>query len=312
MNRRRRSHAREIRHRVLPILEVLLVSVIWGSSFIGVKAALDYAGPLTIAALRYSVAAALLIPFIDWHQVLRFRRHAGLWIRLLAIGLCQYTIGNGALFLALRLIPATSASLALSLCPIPVWVFGAIALRERPNGMQWMGTAAAIGGSFLFFRAGFVAVPPAAIGLLLLAVLSFAVLPVVGRDLSRDRRVSNTALSGIPLAFGGGVLTVIAMLAEGIPQLPAATWGIILGLALVNTLGGYLLFNHALRRIRAGEANVLLTLTPISTAVIAWAAFGERLTVLQLCAMAIVIGGVGVAQRRRTKRDLSRNSGIRE
>ena len=287
-----------LRSRILPILEVLLVSAIWGSSFVGVKAALDHAGPLTIAALRYSIAAALLIPFIDWRKLFRSGMPAGLWGRFIAIGLSQYTIGNGALFLALRLIPATSASLALSLCPIPVWAFGMFVLHERPNALQLVGTAAAVGGGFLFFRTGLVPVPPAAIALLTVAILSFAVFPVVGRKLSRERTVGNAALTGIPLAIGGGVLIVVAVLVEGIPRLPAIAWAIILGLALVNTLGGYLLFNHALQRVRAGEANVLLSLTPIATAVIAWAAFGERLTALQLCAMAIVIGGAGLAQRK--------------
>ena len=83
----------------------------------------------------------------------------GLCGRLIAIGLSQYTIGNGALFLALRLIPATSASLALSLCPIPVWVFGMLVLHERPSVLQLIGTAAAVSGSFLFFRAGLGPIP---------------------------------------------------------------------------------------------------------------------------------------------------------
>lgn len=298
MSSAQRSPEFLLRCRVLPILEVLLVSAIWGSSFVGVKAALDHAGPLTIAALRYSIAAALLIPFIDWRKLSRSGMSVGLWGRFIAIGLSQYTIGNGALFLALRLIPATSASLALSLCPIPVWAFGVLVLHERPNALQLVGTAAAIGGGFLFFQAGLVPIPSAAIGLLTVAILSFAVLPVVGRKLSRERTISNAALTGIPLTVGGAALIVIAVLVEGIPRLSAITWAIILGLAVVNTLGGYLLFNHALQRVRAGEANVLLSLTPIGTAVIAWAAFGERLTALQLCAMVIVISGAVLAQRR--------------
>jgi probable blue pigment (indigoidine) exporter len=177
-------------------------------------------------------------------------------------------------------------------------VFGVLVLREQPNVLQLMGTAAVVGGSFLFFRAGLVSIPPAAIALLTVAILSFAVLPVVGRKLSRDGTITNAALTGIPLAIGGAVLIGIAVLVEGIPHLPAITWTIILGLALVNTLGGYLLFNHALQRVRAGEANVLLSLTPMSTAVIAWVAVGDRLTAFQLFAMAIVIAGAGLAQRR--------------
>lgn len=302
MNPAQRHPESLLQSRVLPILEVLVVSVIWGSSFVGVKAALEHAGPLTIAALRYSIAAVLLIPFIDWRKLSRSETSVGLWARLVAIGLSQYTIGNGALFLALRTIPATSASLALSLCPIPVWVFGVLALRERPHMLQLLGTVAAVGGSFLFFRAGLVAIPPAATALLAVAILSFAVLPVIGRKLSKERAIGNAPLTGIPLIIGGGTLIIVAVLVEGVPRLPGATWAIILGLALVNTLGGYLLFNHALRHVRAGEANVLLSLTPIATAVIAWAAFGEHLTALQLCAMALVIGGVALAQRRARKR----------
>ena len=286
------------RHRVLPILEVLLASVIWGSSFVGVKVALDHAGPLTIAALRYSIAAVLLIPFINWRRLFHSRMSPGLWGRFIAIGLSQYTIGNAALFLALRMVPATSGSLALSLCPIPVWAFGVLVLRERPNMLQVVGTVAAIGGSLLFFRAGLVPIPAAAIGLLTVAILSFAVLPVLGRKLSKARVLGTGAITGVPLAIGGGVLIVIALIVEGVPYLPASTWAIILGLAVVNTVGGYLLFNHALQQMRAGEANVLLSLTPLSTAVIAWGAFGERLTTLQLCAVAIVIGGTALAQRR--------------
>ena len=136
-----------------------------------------------------------------------------------------------------------------------------------------------------------------------MAILNFAVLPVVGRKLSRDKAIGNAGLTGIPLAIGGATLIVIAVLVEGIPHLPATTWAVILGLALVNTLGGYLLFNHALQRVHAGEANVLLSLTPMSTAVIAWGAFGDRLTALQLFAMAIVVAGAGLAQRRAAQRE---------
>jgi len=297
------------RHRALPILEVLLASVIWGSSFVGVKMALAHAEPLTIAALRYSIAAVLLIPFINWRQLLRSGIAPGLWRRFIAIGLSQYTIGNAALFLALRLIPATSGSLALSLCPIPVWAFGVLVLRERPSALQAIGTTAAIGGSLIFFQAGLVPIPHEAIVLLAVAILSFAVLPVLGRKLQRERVLGTVAITGIPLAIGGAALIVMALIVEGVPHLPAATWFVILGLAVVNTVGGYLLFNHALQQVRAGEANVLLSLTPLSTAMIAWMAFGERLTTLQMYAMAIVIIGTALAQRRlKNRRAASRDS----
>ena len=285
--------------RALPIGEGLLVAAIWGSSFIGVKIALAHAGPLTIAAVRYSMAGVLLLPWLfrDRHRL----RHppAGVWIRLAAIGLAQYAIGNGALFIALQQVTATAASIAISLVPIPVLLLETAYLRERPSRLHLAGIAVAISGSLLFFSSGLDPVPWSVIGLLALATASFAVMPVIGRDIARRRILSNTALTAIPLLIGGSVLLVVALIIEGIPQFPIDAWAIIIGLALVNTLAAYLLFNHALHHLHAGEANVLLNLTPIGTALIAWGVFGDRLGSLQMGAMALVVAGASLAQWRR-------------
>ncbi len=287
------------RARALPIGEALFVAGIWGSSFVGVKATLEHAGPLTVAALRYSMAAAILLPWVLRRGKVSERLSPRTWIRLAAIGVSQYAVGNGALFLALRAVSSTGASLAVSLVPIPVLLLSIAYLKERPNRIHLLGILVAIVGSLLFFSSGLEPIPGGAIGLLALATVSFAVMPVLGRDLARARVVSNTTLTAIPLALGGGLLLVIAAVTEGVPHMPLSTWGIIVGLALVNTLAAYLLFNHALHRLHASEANILLNLTPAATALIAWGAFGDRLASSQVVAMAIVILGASLAQFRR-------------
>jgi probable blue pigment (indigoidine) exporter len=71
---------------------------------------------------------------------------------------------------------------------------------------------------------------------------------------------------------------------------------VILGLAVVNTLLAYLLYNHALQDLTAIEANVMLNLTPLGTAVIAWGALGERLVPIQIVAMFLVVVGASLMQ----------------
>ena len=284
--------------RLFPIVEMMLVAAIWGSSFVGVKMALAHTGPLTIAALRYSLAAVLLLPWVLKSRAKGSSLHRSDWRRLTGIGFSQYVIGNGALFLALRTVSSTSASLAISLVPIPILLLEILHFKERPSKVHLAGILIAIAGSFFFFASGDHVITPASLGLLGLATLSFAFMPVLGRNLTRKRAVNTVELTGIPLAIGGGVLLVLAAAFEGLPSLPIHIWGIIVGLALVNTLAAYLLFNHALRRLRAGEANVLLNMTPAATALIAWGAFGDRLTALQMAGIAIVILGATLAQRR--------------
>jgi len=288
-----------VSRRILPIAEMVLVAAIWGSSFVGVKMALAHAGPLTIAALRYSIAAVLLLPWVLKTRMRASSLHRSDWGKLTLIGFSQYAIGNGALFLALRVLSSTAASLAISLVPIPIVLLEIFHLKETPSRVHLAGIFVAVAGSIVFFVSDLHAITLASLGLLSLATVSFAFMPVLGRDLARKQAVSTIELTGIPLAIGGGALLVLAAVFEGLPRLPIQTWGIIIALALVNTLAAYLLFNHALQRLRAGEANVLLNMTPVATALIAWGVFGDRLTALQMTGIAVVILGATLAQRRR-------------
>ena len=279
--------------------ETLLCALIWSSSFVGVKAALAYTGPFTVAGLRYFLAFVFLLPWLFG----RMRNSPSLtrsqWARFTLMGLTQYTIANGCLFLALQTVSATTGSLALCLVPIPVLLLGFLHLGERPRLLQLLGLVVSIGGSFLFLSPGLEVGSPFALGILGIAVVSFSVFPVLGREVARDRAVENVTLTAIPLGIGGGALLILAAVVEGIPHMPLHAWGIILGLAVVNTLAAYLLFNHSLQRLAAVEANVMLNLTPLGTALIAWGALGERLFPIQIAAMCLVIGGAGLVQWRR-------------
>jgi len=293
---------RVVASRAPAVGEVFAVAALWASSFIAVRVILAHTGPLTVAALRYSMAAVLLLPWIRR----RPRATAGprWWLawRLALIGISQYTVANAALFLALTMVTPATASLALSLTPIAVWILEATLLGDPPSRGQVAGSVVAVVACAVFFAGGATRMPVGALGLLAVATIGFAVLPILGRQIARRRVVGTVTLTAVPLAIGGGVLIPIAGIAEGIPHLPLWGWGIIVGLAVANTLAGYLLFNHALRRLRATEANIILNLIPLGTALIAWGALGDRLTPLQMAAMAVAICGVTLAQRRTVRR----------
>lgn len=295
----RKLDTSSLRGHLLASGETLLSALIWSSSFVGVKAALAYAGPFTVAGLRYFLAFVFLLPWL----LGRMRNSPSLtrsqWGRFALMGLTQYTIANGALFLALKTVSATTGSLALCLVPIPVLLLGLLRLKERPRALQLVGLAITIGGSFLFLSPGLEEGNPISFWLLGIAVVSLSAFPVLGREVARDRAVQNVTLTAIPLGIGGGVLLLLALAVEGIPHMPLYAWEIILGLAVVNTVAAYLLYNHSLQRLAAVEANVMLNLTPIGTALIAWGTLGERLFPIQMAAMVLVIGGASLVQWRR-------------
>jgi drug/metabolite transporter (DMT)-like permease len=282
--------------RFVAVAEGLIVNLIWSSSFVFVKMGLDYVGPLTMAGLRYFLAFVLLLPLMLGRRNPIRPLPPQLWIRLLLIGLSAYTLGNGALYWGLKYLSATTGSFLMSFVPLFVLFVGIFWLKEMPTQWQIAGTAISLGGGWLFFSPGFSAGEPLGIGIVVVGLLGFVIFGILGREVARGRQVDTLSLTAIPLAFGGGLLLLIAFPIEGLPQVSMTGWSIVLWLAVVNTALAYMVYNHSLQMLTALEMNVLLNLSPLGTAALAWLLLGERFSSIQIVGMLTVIGGVILVQ----------------
>lgn len=282
------------KRRAIAIGESLCVSLIWASSFIFVKVALEDLGPLSIAGLRYFLGFLILLPLLIRRG--EQSRSKKPWLLLFAIGISAYVIGNGALFWGLKYLPATTVSFLMSLSPLLVLIGGVVWLNEIPTWWQVLGVVVSLLGSGLFFSAGLASGQIMGIVIVLIGLLGFMAFSLLGREIAGQDQLDTLTLTTIPLAFGGGVLLLIAIPFEGIPSLSLKPMGIVLWLAVVNTALGYLLYNHALRALTALEMNMMLKLTPLGTALLAWWLLGEKLTLRQIVGMLVMIAGVVIVQ----------------
>lgn len=219
-----------------------------------------------------------------------------LWFRLFLIGLSAYTIGNGALFWALTYLSATTAAFLLSLTPILILAMGVVWLKEIPTRLQVAGLIVTLAGGVLFFEAGLSHAELVGIGIVMIALIGFTGFGILGREVARDQQTDTLTLTTIPLALGGGLLLVAAFPLEGLPGFSMIVWGIVLWLALINTSLAYILYNHSLQVLTALEMNVLLNLSPLVTAGLAWIILGERLGIAQAVGLVIVMVGVILVQ----------------
>ncbi len=278
----------------LAIAEAVLTNIIWATSFIIVKLVLDEISPLTISGLRYFIGALILLPF-----VLREKGEpisAKMWGILLILGISQYAIGNGMIFWSLEYLPATTVSFLMGSITIATLIGGIFWLKEIPSVMQTVGIFVALIGGSLFFAKGMEAGEKVGLAIFFVGMLGITYFTLAGRKIARAGTVSTLRLTGVPLLLGGIVTLLIAIPIEGIPSASPSTWGLILILAAVNTALGYFLYNHALQVLTAIQMNIILSLTPVWTAIFGFFLLDERLDVLQMVAMAIVISGVVLVQ----------------
>jgi drug/metabolite transporter (DMT)-like permease len=276
-----------------------IATALWASSFVLVKMALPYMGPLTIAGLRYFMGFLILLPFLRSRRKSRAPRHRP-WFLLVAIGLSAYTLGNGASFWALEYLTATTASFAISTVPLFMLAVGALRLAEIPTPRQIFGVFLGLAGGLLFFSPGLAPDEPLGLGIIAAGIVGFIIFSALGREVARERNVGTVALTAYPLAFGGGALLLLALPLEGLPAAPLTPWLIIIWLAFINTALAYILYNHALQTLTALEMSVMLNLSPIGTALLAWILLDERITLLQGAGIVIIVVAAFLVQQARS------------
>ncbi len=288
------------------ILQALFVTFLWSTSWILIKRGLQEIPPLTFAGLRYAIASTVLLPGL-WRR----RQEVGAltraqWVQLAILGLVFYALTQGGQFLTLVHLDAIPFSLILSFTPLLVAASGTIALRELPSRMQWGGIAVTLVGAALYFapskpfRGGGLGFALA--GLTLSANTISALL---GRAVNRRCIASPVVVTTISMGIGAASLLGVGLWTQGLPNLTAMGWGIVLWLAIVNTAFAFTLWNHTLRFLSATESSVINNTMLIQITVLAWIFLGETLGTVEIVGLLAVACGTLLVQLRRSTRSSS-------
>ncbi len=279
---------------LMPLLFVLL----WSTGFIGAKLGLPDCEPLTLLTLRYAcvlllMGAVALATRAPWPADKRQ------WLHIAVSGLLIHAVYLGGVFTAIRLgLPAGVTALVVGLQPVLTALGAGLFLRERVRPTQWAGLALGLVGVVLVV-ANKVKGGPSAAALLVPAVV--ALVGITAGTLYQKRFCAVFDLrTGSVIQFLP-CLVATALLASRTETM-AVRWtpafAFALGwLVLVLSVGAVSLLNVLIRSGSAVNVASLFYLTPPTTALIAWAMFGETLTGLALAGMTLAVLGVWLARK---------------
>jgi drug/metabolite transporter (DMT)-like permease len=224
------------------------------------------------------------------------------WGRLALLGLIFYTMTQGAQFLALERLPATTVSLLLSFSPVVVALLGLLLLDERLTRAQWGGIAIYLSGAAIYFYPA--AIPAGQIVGLTIAIvglLANALAAILGRDINRRATLPPLAVTVASMGIGAPVLLLAGIMAQPAPELDLQGIVIIGWLAVVNTAFAFTLWNHTLRTLSAIESSIINNTMLIQIAALAWVFLGEALTAREIGGLALAAIGTLIVQVRRAQ-----------
>lgn len=283
------------------VLQALFVTFLWSTSWVFIKIGLQGdLPPLTFAGLRYTLAFLCLLPILLRRPVwvASVRQMSGRsWMAMIALGLVYYAANQGAQFVGLAMLPATTVNLLLSFTAVVVTLLSVVLLSEQPTRLQWIGVSLYLLGALTYFYP--VSLPPDQImGIMVVigGVLSNAAATLIGRKLNRAGHFHPLVVTTISMGVGSLVLLTAGIITQGFPSLTVVQWGIVGWLAVVNTALAFTLWNHTLRTLSAMESSVINNAMLIQIPILAWLFLGEGLTVKQIAGFGLAGLGILVVQ----------------
>ncbi len=287
------------------ILQALLVTFLWSTSFIIIKKGLLSIPPLTFAGLRYFFASLCLLPFSFMPQRQSEIRKLGKnkWGKLIILGMVFYVFTQGIQFIGLSLLPSTTVSLMLNFTPVIVMILSVVFINEKPVKRQVAGVFIFVAGALVYFLP-LSNLGAQLIGLIVMAfgIISNAISSVLGRNINRDKEITPFTITLISMSFGSMLLLITGLVIEGIPSIPLRSWISLIWLSVVNTAFAFTLWNRSLRHLTAMKSSIINGTMLIQIAILAWIFLGEGLSGTNIGGMIIAsIGAILVQLRYKEK-----------
>ncbi len=274
----------------LPVVLALLgVYLIWGSTYLAMRFAIESIPPLLMAGSRYVLAGLLLVAFlrvrgVPWPSLRQWRDSA-------VVGVFLLLGGNGLVCLAMEQgVSSGMSALVVGVTPLFALVFARF-WGQRASGREWLGVGIGLAGLLLLNFGRELSTSPLGGILLVLAALSWSFGSIWGKHLDLP---SSFMASALQMLLGGVVLLLVA-LGRGEALTAVPTDKALLALAYLVFFGAILGFSsyaYLLEHVRPALATSYAYVNPLVAVALGVWLGGEAVDALELAGMGVILAGV--------------------
>jgi len=276
------------------------IYLIWGSTYLGIRIAIESLPPLLMAASRFLLAGSLMYAWARLRGTPRpHRRH---WPQAAWIGGLMLLGGNGGVSWAEQRV--SSGAAALIIATVPIWVALLDSLRRggrKPGGWEIAGLALGPAGVALLVGpaagAGAERVDGLGAAVLVGAALSWTIgtLSAPGTDLPASKPLA----IAMQMLCGGALLLVAGLLTgEGARFHPAAVTArsllALIYLALFGSIVAFSAYMWLLHHCPPARVATYAFVNPIVAVLLGWGLAGEPLGPRTLIAGLVIVSAVAL------------------
>lgn len=277
------------------------VYLVWGSTYLAIRFAVETLPPLLMAGARFVLAGAIVLAWARWRERSPAPSRSD-WRTGVISGALLLLGGNGAVAWAEQRVPSGIAALLVAI--VPLWMVLIDWLRpggRRPATAVFVGVALGLAGLALLvgpdsLRGGAGSNSFGAL-VLVLASLSWA----AGSLFTKwaPRATTGTIGAGTQMLAGGALLLVAGVAAGEVGRLDLAhaSSRSLLGFAYLVTFGsliGFTAYVYLLAHTTAAKAATYAYVNPVVAVLLGWAIGHEQVTTRTLLAAGVILAGVAI------------------
>lgn len=281
------------------LLAYATVYFVWGSSYMGMKVAVETMPPLPMAGVRYLLAGLALVAFTFARSPARPTRAE--WRAATLVGMALMG-SNAAVAFAVKRIPSGVAALLVAMTP--AWMLAMEWWHDRSHrpargvipgiGLGLIGIMLLVGPRQLL---GSDAIDPLAAAAVVFGTFLWAWGSLRGRQ--GPRPASSQLVSGMQMVGGGASLLVLTGLVGGFSTVDVAaitlrSWLGFWFLVVFASLGGFTAYVYLLQHATPARASTYAFVNPVVAVGIGAAVGGEPLTARVMAAAAVIVAGVAL------------------
>jgi drug/metabolite transporter (DMT)-like permease len=296
---KKRTSAHDRSHAIKLALAFVAIYVIWGSTYLAIRYAVETIPPLVAAGVRHSIAGGIMLTWAWWRG---FRPTLQQWVAGFALGALFFLIGHGSLHWAEQYVGSGLAALLIATEPMFILVLGWMMGQQKISLLSALGLGLGVVGVAMLTGAELSVKGSSLIGLvaILLSSLSWS----LGVVISPRLKLPSDALgrTALPTICGAALLLIAAGITGEFQQTHWAsiTLRSIFGLGYLITFGSVIAFTSytwLLQRVPPALVATHTYANPVVAVILGWLLAREPLTLRVVLASVAILGAIVLIRR---------------
>lgn len=279
------------------VLAIFTVAIVWGTTFLGIRMAVETIPPWFVAGIRQLIAAGLLLIILLFSKQLKWIGWKNFRIQII-FSILMLIVANGMTTVAEEHLSSSLASLISATSPILVFIGSIFFGLQKFTYRSLFGILMGFSGILLIFKDGFQDLldPDYRMGVIFIfiAICGWT----LGSILTKKMKLQHQNISlnlFYQFAFAGVAQIALAFIVS--KEIDVATWSYksmaaTVYLAVFGSVAAYFAFHFALKKISPTQISLLSYVNTIIAIFLGWLVLDEKITAAFITATVLIICGV--------------------